>query len=87
MPARTRASIIIEMNDTQRTPNKDTEPDTSKMKWKYGDITQVASTNVRGLRDPVKREEILTQMERNGVDIVCLQEAKIPDSCHEARKG
>ena len=41
---------------------------------------KIASINVRGMRDPVKREEIITQMEANGIDIMCLQETKIPDS-------
>ena len=86
-PARTRTSIIRGMNNTQRIPNEEKEPDTNKMKWKYGDVRKAASTNVRGLRDPVKREEISTQMETNGVDIMRLQETKIPDACYEVRKG
>ena len=27
------------------------------------------------------------QMEKNGIDIMCLQETKIPDPCYEIRKG
>ena len=57
------------------------------MKWKYGDIIEVASTNIRGMRDPIKREEIIPQMEKNGIYIMCLHETKIPDSCNEVRKG
>ena len=57
------------------------------MKWKYGEIIKVASNNVRGMRDPVKREEITTQMETNRGDTMCLQETKIPDSCYEVRNG
>ena len=34
------------------------------MKWKYGDITKAASINVRGLRDPIKREEIITHIDK-----------------------
>ena len=75
------------MNRTQRTPDKDKDPDNNKMKWNYGETIKVASINVRGVRDPVKREEIITQMETNGIDIMCLQETKIPDSCYEVRKG
>ena len=26
-------------------------------------------------------------MDANGIDIMCLQETKIPDSCYEVRKG
>ena len=47
----------------------------------------IASINVRGMRDPVKREEIITQMDSNRIDIMCLQETKHPDSCYEVRKG
>ena len=57
------------------------------MKWKYGGKIKIASINVRGMRDPVKREEKITQMEANGIDIMCIQETKIPDSCYEIRKG
>ena len=83
---KTRAGIIRSMSRTQKTPNKD-EADNNKMKWKYGETIKVASINVRGMRDPVKREDIITQMETNGVDIMCLQETKIPDPCYEVRKG
>ena len=48
---------------------------------------KIASINVRGMRDPVKREEVITQMETNGIDIMCLQDTTIPDSCCEIRKG
>ena len=78
---KTRASIIRGMGRTQKVPSKDREPDTNKMKWKYGETIKAASINVRGMRDPVKREEMITQMETNEVDIMCLQETKIPDSC------
>ena len=46
------------------------------MKWKYGEKIKIASINVRGMRDPVKREEIITQMDANGIDLMCLQETK-----------
>ena len=64
------------MNRTQRIPNKDKDPDNNKMKWKYGETMKIASINVRGMRVPVKREEIITQMKTNGIDIMCLQETK-----------
>ena len=72
---------------THMMPDKDKEPGAYKMKWKCGDIIKAASANVRGMGDPIKREEIITQMEKNGIDIMCLQETKIPDSCYEVRKG
>ena len=84
---KTRAGIIRSMNRTRRIPNKDKDPDNNKMKWKYGETIKVASINVRGMRDPVKREEIITQMETNGIDTMCLQETKVQNSCYEIRKG
>ena len=36
----------------------------------------IASIIVRGMRGPIKREEIITQMDPNGIDIMCLQETK-----------
>ena len=74
---KTRAGIVRHMNRTQRIPNKDKDPDNSKMKWEYGETMKIASINVRGMRDPVKREEIITQMETNGIDIMCLQDIRI----------
>ena len=53
----------------------------------FAEIMKIGSTNIRGMRDPVKREEVIVQMERYNIDIMCLQEAKIPDSCYEVREG
>ena len=58
------------MNRTQGTPNKNKDPYSNKMKWKYGEKVKVASISVRGMRDPVKRDEIITQMDANGIDIM-----------------
>ena len=80
---KTRAGIIRSMNRTQIVPDKNKGPDCNKMKRKYGEKMKIASINVRGMRDPVKREEIITQMDTNGIDIMCLQETKNPDSCYE----
>ena len=55
---KTRASIARGLSRTQKIPNKDKELDTNRMKWKCGETIKVASINVRGMRDPVKREEI-----------------------------
>ena len=57
------------------------------MKWTYDETVKKGSTNIRGMRDPARREEIIVQMERHNIDIMRLQETKIPDSCYEARKG
>ena len=75
------------MNKTQHIKDKSHEPDVNKMKWKYAEIMRIGSTNIRGMGDPVKREEIVLHMERHNIDIMCLQETKIPDSCYEVRKG
>ena len=68
---KTRAGTIRSMNRAQGTPNKNKDPYSNKMKWKYGEKIKIASINVRGMRDPVKREEIITQMEANGIEIMC----------------
>ena len=57
------------------------------MKWKYGQTMKIGSTNIRGMMDITKREEIILQMEKHSIDIMCLQETKIPHSCYEVRKG
>ena len=75
------------MNNTQHIKDKAQEPEVYKMKGKYAEIVKIESTNMRGMRDPVKREETTLQMERHNIDIMCIQETKIPDSCYEVRKG
>ena len=52
---KTRAGIIRSMNRTQRIPDKNKDPDCNIMKWKYGEKMKIASINVRGVRDPVKK--------------------------------
>ena len=52
------------------------------------EVMRIGSTNIRGMKDMVKREEIILQMERHNIDIMCLRTRnKIPDSCCEVRKG
>ena len=75
------------MNKTHHIKDKSHEPEVNKMKWKYAEAMRIGSTNIRGTRDPVKREETILQMERHNIDIMCLQETKIPDSCYEVRIG
>ena len=82
----TRAHIIRNMNKTQHIQGKSHEPDINKMKWTYAEIMKIGSTNIRRMRNPVKREEITVEMERHSIGIMCLQETKIPDCCYEARK-
>ena len=64
------------MNNTQHIRDKAQEPEVYKMKWKYAEVMRIGSTNIRGMKDPVKREEIILQMERHNIDIMCLQETK-----------
>ena len=85
--AHTRAKLIRNMNNTQHIRDKAQEPEVYKMKWGYAEIMRIGGTNIRGMRDPAKREEIILQMERHSIDVMCLQETKIPDSCYEVRKG
>lgn len=40
------------------------------MRWKYGDTLKTGSASIRGTKDPVKREEIITQMGRHKIDIM-----------------
>ena len=54
------------MDNTQKIPNKDREPDTNKMKWEGGDRVKVASISVRGMRDPVKRGDYHTNGDKWG---------------------
>ena len=75
------------MSNTQHIKDKAQEPEVHKMKWKYAEIMKIGSTNIRGVRDPAKREEIILQMERHKIDIMCIQETKIPDCCYEVREG
>ena len=75
------------MNNTQHIRDKAQEPEVYKMTWKYADVMRIGSTSIRGMKDPAKREEIILQMERHNIDIMCLQETKRPDPCYEVRKG
>ena len=82
----TRAKIIRNINKTQHVEDKSHEPEVYNMDRKYAEVMRVGSTNIRGMKDPVDREEIILEMERHNIDRMCLLE-KIPDSCYEARKG
>ena len=45
----------------------------------------MASLNVRGMRGITKREQVITYMKKNPIDLLCLQETKIPSSSIEQR--
>ena len=51
----TRAKIIRNMNNTQHIRDKAQEPEVYKMKWKYAEVMRIGITNIRGMKDPVKR--------------------------------
>ena len=54
-------------------------------KWGYAKEIKVASLNVRGLKEITKREQVITYMKSNSIDLLCLQETKIPSSSVEQK--
>ena len=54
-------------------------------RWEYAKELKVASLNVRGMRGITKREQVITYMKKNPIDLLCLQETKIPSSSIEQR--
>ena len=54
-------------------------------KWRYAGKLRIASVNVRSMREITKREQLTTYMKNKGLDIVRLQEIKIPSSSLEQR--
>ena len=53
----TRAHIMRNINRTQHIQDKTHEPAINRMKWKCAEVLKIGSTNIRGMRDPVKREK------------------------------
>ena len=51
----------------------------------YKSKPKIASINIRGMKESAKREQIIQQMARHNIDIACMQETNIPNSCSEAR--
>ena len=56
-------------------------------KWKYSKEFKVASLNVRGMGEISKREQVVTYMKKNTIDLLCLQETTIPSSSIEQRSN
>uniref|UniRef100_UPI00404B0406 endonuclease/exonuclease/phosphatase family protein n=1 Tax=Flavobacterium sp. TaxID=239 RepID=UPI00404B0406 len=56
-------------------------------KWEYADKLKVATLNVRGMKEFAKREQIIQEMISRKIDIMCIQETKLPSSTVEKRKG
>ena len=54
-------------------------------KWQYARELKVTFLNVRGMREITKREQVVTYMKKNSIDLLCLQETKIPSSSIEQR--
>ena len=46
------------------------------LKWRYAEELKVASLNVRGMREITKREQVITHLKKNSIDLLCLQETK-----------
>ena len=71
---------------SQNEPVKyDDETRVSAPRWEYAKELKVASLNVRGMREITKREQVITHMEKDSIDLLCLQETKIPSSSIEQR--
>ena len=51
-----------DITKTQNAQDKSHEPDIDKVKWKHAETMAIGSTNKRGMRDPVKKEEIIVHM-------------------------
>ena len=49
-------------------------------KWKYNQLLTLATLNVRGMKEITKIEQIITHMIAHRIDILCLQETKMPGS-------
>ena len=54
-------------------------------KWGYAKEIKVASLKARGLKEITKREQVITYMKINSLDLLCLQETKIPISSIEQK--
>ena len=65
-------------------PNKPVEGKT-RMEIPYKREVIICSLNVRGMKESVKREQIIQHMIRHTVDITCLQETHTHDSSIETR--
>ena len=61
----------------------DDETRVNAPRWEYAKELKVASLNVRGMREITKREQVITYMKKNSIDLLCLQESKIPSSSIE----
>ena len=71
---------------SQNEPVKyDDETRASAPRWEYAKELKVASSNVRGMREITKREQVITYTKKSSIDLWCLQETKTPSSSIEQR--
>lgn len=49
-------------------------------------MIKLASYNVNGVLNPIKRTKILNKMKREGVDVIYLQETHLTEKEHEKLK-
>ena len=57
----------------------------SAPKWEYAKEIKIATLNVRGMKEISKREQVVIYMKNNSIDLLCMQETKIPSSSIEQR--
>ena len=57
----------------------------SAPKWDYAKELKIASLSVRGMKEISKREQVVTYMKNNSIDLLCIQETKVPSSSIEQR--
>ena len=61
-------------------------PREHRPKWEYADKLKVATLNVRGMKEFAKREQIIQEMINRNIDILCIQETKLPNSTVAKKK-
>ena len=49
-------------------------------KWGYNDKLRIGSSNVRGMKEFAKREQITQEMIKGNLDTMCTRETKISNS-------
>ena len=81
---RCKTTYIRRLTEDTNIPNKPKEGITP-VKIHYRREVRIATTNVRGMNESAKREQIIQHMIIQNIDIVCIQETNIPDSCIETR--
>ena len=79
-----KTTYIRKLTEDASIPNKLKER-IVPTKIPYKRKNKIAIFSVRGMKESAKREQIIQQMVRHNIDIACIQETNIPNSCSEAR--